>query len=299
MRTAVSILSLALLGGAASGQTRPVAATPASAATSPVDPSAERQKRVEEAVENAVGVLFNEVSREPIFGKVTIRDLLMRTDSYDTFMAALRSADQIGGPRWIDENTVQVRLAVSGPVVAATLVTIANDAKDRSPVRPDELSPLLGAWAGRTFSAVGVSSGPVKPRQAVGVVAQGMAGTTQPVILPFNPPRWANQSIQADGRAPAASTRLLAARAAELNALANLRKQVDALEIGDSTLGEATKHDRRLNAAVDRAVQRARLTKVDYLANGGANVRATLDLNDVWREVDAVRQMPVPVMSPR
>jgi hypothetical protein len=223
----------------------------------------------------------------------------MRTDSYDAFMATLRSADQIGGPRWIDENTVQVRLAITGPVLAASLITIANDAKDRSPVKPEELSPLLGAWAGRTFSAVGVSSAPPQPKRALGVVAQGAAKTTQPVFLPFNPPRWASQSLQADGRATTANTRLRAARAAEVDALANLRKQIDALEIGDTTLGDASKNDRRLNTAIDRAIQRARLTKVDYLANGGANVRANLDLNDLWREIDATRQAAPAVMSPR
>lgn len=298
MRIGVSILGLALLGGVASGQTRPVSAVPASA-TSPVDKAALREKLVADAVEDAVDSLMSDVGRQPIFGRVTVRDLLVRTDSFDTFLATLRDADQIGGPRWLDENTVQVRLAVTGPILATSLITIANDAKDRSPVKPDELSPLLAAWAGKTFSAVGVSTAPTKPKQSIGVVAQGPGATTQPVFLPFNPPKWANQSLQADGKAGSANTRLRAARAAEVDALANLRKQVDELEVAGTTVGEIAKNDRRLNMVIDRAIQRARLTKVDYLANGGANVRANLDLNDLWREIDAARQADPAVFSPR
>jgi hypothetical protein len=297
MRTAVSILSLALLSGVAVGQTAPVPSK-ATSATLPIDKAAEREKRVADAVENAVNALFEDLSKQQVFGKVTVRDLLIRTDSVDSFLATLRGADQIGGPRWVGEESVQVRLAVSGPVVVTSLVTIANDAKDRSPVKPDELTPLMAGWAGRTFSAVGVSTGPSQATPKVQVVQAGTP-STQPIYLPMNAPRWANQFMQADGKSATANTRLRAARAAEVDAVANLRKQVEALEITGGTLGELAKTDRQVEAAIERAIQRARLTKVDYLSNGGANVRASIDLNDLWREIDKAKENRIPIFQQR
>ena len=105
--------------------------------------------------------------------------------------------------------------------------------------------------------------------------------------------------IQADGHATGGATQLLAARAAEVHAMEALRTQIEALQIPAGTVGEVAKSDPQVSAAIDRALQRAKLTKVDYLANGGANVRASLDLANVWREIDEARQSTIPVFAPR
>src|SRR5262249_11290923 len=99
MRFAVSILGLVLLGGTAVGQVAPLAPTPT---TLPGDKNVDRQKKVADAVENAVGKLYEDLGRQQVFGKVTIRDFVVRTDSEEALKKALRDADQIGGPRWID-----------------------------------------------------------------------------------------------------------------------------------------------------------------------------------------------------
>src|SRR5690348_17478981 len=58
-----------------------------------------------------------------------------------------------------------LRLAITGPMLVANLIQIAADNKDKSPVKPEELSPLITTWGRRTFSAVGISSQPMQEQK--------------------------------------------------------------------------------------------------------------------------------------
>jgi hypothetical protein len=89
--------------------------------------------------------------------------------------------------------------------------------------------------------------------------------------------------MDADGSGSGAN-RLKAARAAEDVALGQLRKQIDALSLGDTTIGQAAKADPRIDRAVAGVVRRAPTSRVNYGA-GSANVRVSLDLGLLWREL--------------
>ena len=81
--------------------------------------------------------------------------------------------------------------------------------------------------------------------------------------------------------------RLKTARAAETAARDRLRGRVEELQLSRQlTLGEAARRDPRVRGAIDRAVGRARPRKVNYLSDGSAEVTFTLDLRDVWYEIE-------------
>ena len=55
-----------------------------------------------------------------------------------------------------------------------------------------------------------------------------------------------------------------------------------ALRLGEATVGRAAAMDDRVERAVADAVQRARVSRVNYKA-GGVDVRVSLDLELLWR----------------
>lgn len=124
---------------------------------------------------------------------------------------------------------------------------------------------------------------PLKPPTTDTVVPQPPPGAPQPVRIPAEPPRWASEQIDADGSASGAN-RLKAARAAEAVALAQLRTQIEALPLGDTTVGQAARADPRIAGAVAGVIRRAPTSGVHY-GPGNAKVRVSLDLGLLWREL--------------
>ncbi len=250
-------------------------------------PADVKAAKIQAATNNAVNVLMADVSRQPLTGNIAVRDLLRRAQGEEAMRATLQEADQIGGPRWIDESTCQIRLEIGGQKVAKTLVKIADGAGEHSPIQPAALKNVLGDWDRRAFSAVGTSENAFRLDTVMARPA------TQPVqiTLPAVAPKWASEFMRAEGENGPMFSKLRSARSAEQKALATLRAQVDELPIGkDLTVGAFSANDAALKLAIDRAVQRAKLTKLDYLADGSASVQVTADLADVWREIDAARQ---------
>lgn len=241
-----------------------------------------KSARIQAATNNAVNALMADVSRQPISGNLAVRDLLRQTQGTDAMRATLQEADQIGGPRWIDESTCQVRLEIDGQKVANTLVKISDGAGDRSPIQSAALRNALGGWDRRAFSAVGTSSNQGEP------VSGLAAPSTQPlqIAVPAVAPKWASEFLRAEGQNGPMFSKLRSARAAEEKALAALREQVDQLPISkDVTVGTLTANDSGLKQAIDRTVRRAKLTRLDYQADGSAAVQVTADLADVWRDI--------------
>jgi hypothetical protein len=68
-----------------------------------------------------------------------------------------------------------------------------------------------------------------------------------------------------------------------------LRKQIDGLAIGSTTLGEAAKQNAGIERALGQAMSRARTYKIDYLPDGSVNVKVSLDARDLW---DELRELP-------
>jgi hypothetical protein len=118
-----------------------------------------------------------------------------------------------------------------------------------------------------------------------------VATATRPVIaLPELPPPWTSDALEAQATANSAGAALRTARAAETAAARELRIKIEALLLSPGlTLGEAARQDPRIAQAIDRSLQRAQIAKVDYDSPTRGSVRAELSLNleDVWRELNA------------
>src|SRR5438046_8752958 len=82
------------------------------------DASRDQRDQIAAATGRALEALRAQVSAEPIGPGLTVQDLLDKTHGTKKLMQTLRRAQQIGGPRWLDAQTWQVRLEIGGPSVA-------------------------------------------------------------------------------------------------------------------------------------------------------------------------------------
>jgi hypothetical protein len=377
--------------------------------------------QIDAATADAIRALKRDIRAAAITPSLTVGDFAKQTDSNDALDEAIERAQQIGGPRWIDDQTCQVKLEVDGARVARSLVSIAAVRPRVSPLPAAALEQRIANWKNRSFTATGTSISAdrvpvIRPsdtnlrwssitdddrRLAVAAARQDAArklidsirpieygpgktfgdvvsrepvqkavtdwvasqpvtqlryddnmevelmvatppdallqtvmasagatqGTTLPsdeqtlealqrefsrrttsavgrakvshgdaapttavataaIDLPDRAPEWVFHSLDAEGNATAAKTRLLTQSAATGNATDLLRSRVNALNLTpDLTIGDAAKANPRIAAAVERAVLRARLYKVDYHADGSAMARMMLDPRDLWNEL--------------
>jgi hypothetical protein len=379
----------------------------------------DRREQISAATARAVEGLRMQIAAEPIGRNLTVGDLLKATNGAATLGKTLARAQMIGGPRWIDEQTCQVQLEISGPRARGALVQIATTHEKKSPIAANVLEMRLREWDSRTFSATGTSTGAtaienVRPvedgvawqrvsdesrQQAIAAARRQAAASVIDQIKPIKldettvgqvltdphvrsaieewvasrpvtqvefrddlqvrvtvatpadelfaafraageksdalakldesvwsrlrndfaasvsptsrgsaragaavnpaaapaleiatPPPWVNEQHSADGASAAHKSPLKCARAAEADAQARLRTQIEKLPLSNGrSVGELAAQEPRFAEAVDRAIARARPTKVDYQSDGSARVRVTLDLQTVWEEIAAAR----------
>ena len=129
----------------------------ASGASAQADKS--RRDKVAAATAAAVNGLKEAVSKETVAPGMTVGTILAHTRAQERFLKTLNRAEQPGGPRWVDDQTCQVRLEIAGPIVARALVDIAATQAKETPIAADVLAVKLQKWNGRTFSATGSSTG--------------------------------------------------------------------------------------------------------------------------------------------
>jgi hypothetical protein len=116
------------------------------------------QEQVDAATARAVRDLLEQVAETPIDDRMTVREFLDRTRGEEEMIATLQRAEQIGGPRWIDEQTCQVQLEISGVRVARALSRIAASQPKESPISAEVLEVRLADWRSRRFSTTGAST---------------------------------------------------------------------------------------------------------------------------------------------
>jgi hypothetical protein len=107
------------------------------------------------ATKDAVRNLLDEVSRAPLTRRLTVGDFLRETRSTDEMNKVLQRAQQMGGPRWIDDHTCQIELQISGPLVAQQLKRAAAADPRRSPIALPDLDRAVRNWEERAFTATG------------------------------------------------------------------------------------------------------------------------------------------------
>ena len=376
-----------------------------------------RRAQVAAATADALGALERDVLAASVTPGVSVEQFLQKTRSRDAFDKTLRQAEQIGGPRWLDDKTCQVRLELPGGDVAEALVAIAQDHPGEAGLPADVLRDRLDrSLRDTTFAATGIStcaserlrpppgqvawrgvpeaavkaavkdarrdaarrvldelrsadprldkaladekvrgdleawvmSRPVTSvdfrddlevrvavatggdavwRQLLAAVGErkdldfpnderaqgeirnavvrgvdatvtgravaktnGGGAAVNPratVAVPREPPGWVTDQVDARGSSRAVNGRLKTARAAERDARDKLRERIEALSLSRNlTLGDAARRDDRVRDAIDRAIDRARPRKVNYRSDGGAEVSFTLDLRDLWYDLE-------------
>src|SRR5579884_925570 len=118
-----------------------------------------KRTQVSAAAADALETLRHEILAASILPSLTVRDLVDRTRGQDELNQTLRGAEQIGGTRWLDDQTCQVRLELAGGAVAKTLTRLAHDHPEKLGVPVAAVDQRLATWDERTFSATGTSTG--------------------------------------------------------------------------------------------------------------------------------------------
>jgi hypothetical protein len=124
---------------------------PADAAQDP------HEAQVSAAAADAANRLRADIETTSLSPDLNVGEFLKRTNTCDQFTDMLRHADQIGGPRWMDNETCQVKLAVSADRVRETLAKFADDNSRTSPLPADAIVAKLHVWGDQTFTATGAS----------------------------------------------------------------------------------------------------------------------------------------------
>jgi hypothetical protein len=129
------------------------------AGTEPASAQAPVSPQIAAALADARDSLREQVSGAVITRNITVGDVLSRVGGQGDLDRVLASAQQIGGTRWLDNETAQVRLLVEGTDVAKAVFEAVDRMPTKSPLRPEVLRREMARWPMRTFSATGISTG--------------------------------------------------------------------------------------------------------------------------------------------
>ncbi|MFN4244201.1 MAG: hypothetical protein ACK4PI_13300 [Tepidisphaerales bacterium] len=177
---------------------------------------------------------------------------------------------------------------VTVPLDGARLVEVVRSAvlaSNEPWVPTDEAS--WRAWSGVLQGVV--------PSEVEGVWSSASKDAAR-VVVALEPPAWADGVLDAEGTAAAAGSKLQTARQAESAALRSLRSVVERLPLSpEVTLGEAARRSPMYATVLERAMSRARVTRVEYFEDGSASVRVATDGRVLWQDVlstNALLQRP-------
>lgn len=123
------------------------------------------EAQVSAATGNAVDRLISDVLEERIGMDLTVRQFIERTEGLKQLQMVLSGAQPVGGPRWLDEQTCQVKLSIPRERVLDVLRELAEFRPGRSPLPPEALTQQLKDWRGKTFVATGVALSAARARE--------------------------------------------------------------------------------------------------------------------------------------
>jgi hypothetical protein len=110
------------------------------------------------------------------------------------------------------------------------------------------------------------------------------AATEEPVVhAPAAPPQWITEQLEVTGNSPFVESQLKTARAAEANALLQIRSKI--LELpwcNGLTIAEAAERDPLVQRAVEIALARVSIVRTEYDGEQEARVHVSLDLRELW-----------------
>src|SRR5688572_18157640 len=112
---------------------------------------------VHAATNKAVSNLYDAIAPLPLSAAQTVGQYLKANNKEDELRDALRRADQIGGPRWLDDYTAQVRLEIPVARVTYVLKQFAASHPRTSP-SPDQIERVSKDWPRQVIGATGSST---------------------------------------------------------------------------------------------------------------------------------------------
>ncbi len=124
-----------------------------------------RRSEVAAASADAQESLRQEILATEIEPGLTVADFVATNGGPQALQPAVAAADQIGGTRWIDDQTCQIQLDVDSRIVRDLLLKIASDHPDHLPLPLKRLKTRLGNWSHRSFSGTGTSTALVAAEQ--------------------------------------------------------------------------------------------------------------------------------------
>jgi hypothetical protein len=224
----------------------------------------------EQAIQDARQKLKQEIMATEIETGQTVGALLREKGKEQELDRQLAEINPVGGARWLDERSCQVRIEVPGDQVAEIVARA-------SALRPGEKQVVIRTMSRMTFVSVG-RGGNQKS------MAHPESGSR---LIPQQPPEWVNQEISAEAWSRAGKSPLLAAQAAEAEARKLLAQRVGELVLAYSTsLQRAGEINPSIAEATARALAEARVRRTDYGADGSARVRVELNLRRLWDELN-------------
>jgi hypothetical protein len=250
-------------------------------------PDADVRAAINDARRNAASQLLASVNPVALpSGKARLQTVVADPKVHGVLESWLMSRP-VTSAEFQDDLEVRVGVAPDADAFWNELTAVAGDRKDlgfpgdadaRDRLRLDVIR-RIEPTVGRAFA---------KGHAAAAAPANAGQRAMMAVDIPRDPPRWIADQVDVKASSKRVDSPLKTARAAESAARDKLREQIEKLEIKPKlTLGEAAKRDDRVRAAIDRAVRHARPRKVNYSADGGAEVCFSLDLRELWYELDA------------
>ncbi len=237
---------------------------------------AARAAAVDAAKTDAAHWVLDGISSIPYAGGRTVGDALAVPAVKDSVSSWL-STRPVRQVEFQPNHVVELTLAVPASELADQFLAAAKHADLPQP-DPSGVTKLKQDFMLKTPSAVG--------RATAGLGKPTTGGAIFAVVLPNRPPAWVEQPINAEGVAESKGSKLKTARAAESAAAVALRKQIDSLQLSaTSTLGDAAKQDPSMDKAIQKVVDRAKVYKVDYRADGSVDVKSTINPRELWSAI--------------
>lgn len=227
------------------------------------------------AIADAYGKLDADIRATNIPGaNMTVGSFLEKTDPQDEFHKLINKAEQIGGPRFTDQQTCQVLLELPGTRVAQALVDIAKAHPDRSPMNAEALAQCLTDWKNNRFSATGSS----KPADRADVPPPGAVGAN---------PAWANVDDK---------SKRAAVEAARQDAVRKVLESVAAIHVGDRTAGDIIQDADPVRVALEDWLKKQPITNIQFQDNLRVSYTLAPSGEELFNHfLSATRQAKIPV----
>ncbi|HEY8748691.1 MAG TPA: hypothetical protein VIM11_12000 [Tepidisphaeraceae bacterium] len=226
------------------------------------------------ALTDARESLHRQILSSVIAPGLTVHDLIDQTGGDTELTVRLQTAQQIGGTRWLDDQTAQVRLVIEGQSVAQFLIQIVEKNPGKSSVPPEVIKAHLADWRNRTYAATGTST--------------GAADVTRLQPPPGNA-AWSSVSAENRNRALAA---------ARDNATTRLTDSIRPVEITTGQTIDSALAVPDVNSALSTWLSRRPITSVDFRDDLSIRITMSIPPDELFQTLRAAltqqKQVPLP-----